>query len=197
MIKIFIEGVTDIKLLKDLVFFTFNQSIAEDIFVKTGGYGGLFNEQNLNQLRINTAQDGVNLVIFDADNDFSERKDELLSKAIQYEVEIKLFLFPNNIDSGDREKLLRSIANPDKYTPFDSCFEPYELCLKLYNKQYIQATGYPLNHIPNNKIAIHNYLRLYNQETKEKRRDYMNAEYWDLTHGYLTPLRDFLRPFFI
>lgn len=195
-IKFFVEGVTDVKFIRDFIFATFNRLIDESFFVTTGGYGSLFNEANVNQLQIINDNGGANLVIFDADSDFTKRRQELISKSEKYSIQINLFLFPNNEESGDRESFLQKNANPEKYSPFATCFDSYMACLMAYNSQLIMAGNTPLNNLPNRKVSIHNYLKIYGQEAIERKRNYTDSNFWDLTHEYSKPLKEFLSPYF-
>lgn len=72
---------------------------------------------------------GVNLVIFDADDDFSKKKDELVKWKEQNNVDFQLFLFPDNSSSGELEDLLELVINPENQPVMD-CWKTYEDSLK-------------------------------------------------------------------
>ena len=59
-------------------------------------------------MRQNTDMGGINLVIFDADEDTESRRAELLAIKEEFGVEFELFLLPNNKDVGALEDLLES-----------------------------------------------------------------------------------------
>ena len=87
---------------------------------KTGGYKKLSDEINIREMRINSDQGGVNLVIFDADKDVEARRKELEAIKEQYNVNFELFLLPNNKDKGALEDLLENIINPNNRPIFDT-----------------------------------------------------------------------------
>ena len=206
MIRIFVEGPTDKKFLTDLIQRRLMRLIPDDLFVETGGWGGLFNkddslfrENNLNILRIVNAQNGVNLVVFDTDHNFEERRRVLLEKAELNDVTFELFLFPDNQNTGDRETLLLQIVNPIAFLPVSQCFTPYFDCLQKVNEQRRIDTGNNLKIWPKKeerKMGLINYLQFHGQETSERKRDYTNPEYWNLYDPALNELIQFLTPFF-
>lgn len=195
--RIFVEGVTDEKFLKDLIRVRFGVKVEDKLFVQTTGYGSLYSEKNLNILQRVQDDGGMNLVIFDADNNFEERNNELKTKAEINKVNIKLFLYPTNNGPGDRESLLQMIASVEKYLPFSKCFDPYMECLKDYKKTYDAGKSREDKlDVPNRKVAIHNYLKIHRKEATERKRDYADVNYWDMNNQQLTPLINFLRLYF-
>ncbi|MBO0930967.1 DUF3226 domain-containing protein [Fibrella aquatilis] len=199
MVRLFVEGVTDVKFLEDYIYYKFNRRIIqENDIIKTGGYGSLYSESSINQLRYTQNQGGINLVIFDADLDFVNRKNELTKKSIDYQIDLELFLYPNNQESGDRESLLQSIANPEKYGSFATCFDPYATCIEAYKAEYDLLNAPKLTPFQQNsrKTAIHNYLIMHGQEAREKSRNYADTAYWNLDSDALNPLYSFLAPHF-
>ena len=70
---IIVEGDADKKFLKDYYLHLFKENAPQNSIIhtgelkkETGGYQKLTDEINLHQMRINTDQGGVNMVIFDA-----------------------------------------------------------------------------------------------------------------------------------
>ena len=59
-----------------------------------------------------TARGGVNLIIFDADNDAADRRKELLNILDNYGLKAEIFLFPNDRDTGALEDLSEGLINP-------------------------------------------------------------------------------------
>lgn len=143
------------------------------------------------------------LFIFDSDNDFAQNKQSILNQWADLNVanhpEPKIFLFPNNKDTGALENLLKQIIHPcnkplfeywkdlkqealiseltDKYNSCDLC-NPF-LPMKLYG--------------PDLKMAIHNYAyQLTLENAKERDRDYTDKRIWNLDCEYLEPLKSFL-----
>ena len=161
---------------------------------KTGGYKKLTNEVNIREMRINSDQGGVNLVIFDADQNLEVRRRELLSYKEDYGLEFELFLFPNNQDPGELEDLLESIINPNNHSIFE-CWEHYEQELVTLN---IPGRTPPPLTTPAKKTKIYGYLEALlfknqKEQIKEKKRDYENALHWNLDAEYLEPLKVFLK----
>ena len=131
--RIFVEGDADKKFLSDYYQHIFQKKAPMNSIIhtgeleeKTGGYKKLTNEVNIREMRINSDQGGVNLVIFDADQNLEARRRELLSYKEDYGLEFELFLFPNNQDPGELEDLLESIINPNNHSIFE--------CWNIMNK---------------------------------------------------------------
>ena len=66
---------------------------------------------------------GVNLVVFDADDDVDSRRSELLSWKEEHGVDFELFLLPDNHNPGELGDLLESIINPENKPVLD-CWNP-------------------------------------------------------------------------
>ena len=197
---IIVEGEADKKFIKDYYHHLFKTSAPKnsiihtgDLSGDTGGYNKLASEINLQQMRINSDQGGVNLVIFDADSDYKARWEELSSLKEQYGVEFELFLFPNNQDTGALEDLLENIINPNNRPIFD-CWENYED--ELSKLEISGRTPPPLT-TPAKKTKIYGYLEALllkheKEKIKDKKRDYENPLHWDLDAEYLERLKEFL-----
>ena len=116
-------------------------------------------------MKRNSDDGGVNLVIFDADDDCEKRRKELLEWKNKVGVEFELFLFPNDKAAGELEDLLEQIINSDN-RPVMNCWRMYEDSLKDIILPW--KGGMPLT-IPAKKTKI-----------KEANRDYTNTNHWDL-----------------
>lgn len=79
-------------------------------------------------MKMVSANGGTNLVIFDADDDFDKRKEELLLWKEHQNVAFELFLFPNNNDIGELEDLLEQIIYKENQPVMD-CWSDYEKAL--------------------------------------------------------------------
>lgn len=158
---------------------------------KTGGKDSL--EKFVPNFRSSTYVGLTNLVIFDANGSIEERRNELLEFKQKLGIEFETFLFPSNKDNGDLETLLERVINLNNQGLFD-CFDNFNRCLvdSIPGRQLT-----PLDR----KTKIYNYASLLNPENpdyaKEKDRDYLNKEHWNLDSNELEPLYDFLRPYFI
>ena len=157
---IIVEGDADKKFFQDYFHHLFGEYAPENSIIHpgkdgdTGGYGKLKSEEALLALRQNTDQGGMNLVIFDADEDIEARRKELLSIREQYDVEFELFLLPNDKDAGELEDLLEQIINPDNQPVMD-CWLTYEGELR---KVRIPTKTPPTLTIPAKKTKIYAYL---------------------------------------
>lgn len=199
---IIVEGSADSKFIKDYYHYLFHAAAPKNSIIhtgellnKTGGYKKLIEEINLSQMRMNTDQGGVNLVIFDADKDFEARQKELLSYKEEYGVDFELFLFPNNKHTGALEDLLENIINPNN-RPILDCWENYEK--ELVQLDIPGRTPPPLT-TPAKKTKIYGYLEALLGESnsqkeliKEVNRNYENTQHWNLDAEYLEPLKAFL-----
>lgn len=201
--QIFVEGDADKKFLSDYYHHLFSENAPKNSIThtgelsneKTGGYRKLLDEANLFNMHSNIANGGVNLVIFDADEDFETRRKELLAYKEEYGVEFELFLLPNNKDAGELENLLENIINTNNRPIFD-CWENYEQ--ELVKLDIPGRTPPPLT-TPAKKTKIYGYLEALLGESKsqkkmikEAERKYENPLHWNLDAEYLKPLKEFL-----
>ena len=195
------EGDADVKFLKDYCHHLFGEEAPIISIIHpgkdndTGGYKKLYSETALQALRQNTNQGGVNLVIFDADEDPEGRRAELLAVKEQFGVEFELFLLPNNRDAGALEDLLENIINPDNQPVMD-CWATYEC--KLAEVRIPTKTP-PTLTIPAKKTKIYAYLETLLGKSKSQKklikdpnRNYENPQHWKLDSEYLEPLKSFL-----
>ena len=202
--RIFVEGDADKKFISDYYHHLFQEEIPKYSInhtgdlkgEKTGGYKKLSDEINIREMRNNADQGGVNLVIFDADDDYKDRHQKLLAMKEQFEVEFELFLLPNNQDTGTLEDMLENIINPNNRPIFD-CWENYEK--ELVTLDIPGRTPPPLT-TPAKKTKIYGYLEALLGESKshknlikEANRNYENAQHWNLDAEYLEPLKKFLK----
>lgn len=192
---IIVEGDADKKFVEDYYHHLFQMVAPKDSIYASGGYKNLSNESILQRMRMNTDQGGVNLVIFDADDDYEARWKELSSIKERDGVEFELFLFPDNRDAGALEDMLENIINT-RNRPILDCWENYEK--ELVQLQIEGRTPPPLT-TPAKKTKIYGYLEALLGESKnekkkikEKERDYENSLHWDLDAEYLERLKEFL-----
>ena len=136
-IKIFVEGIADKKFLSDYIKHILPEFMVIDnkTIIACGGWAGIYNEKDDTAETIrktiikNTNDYGINIVIFDADNNFEDKKKEIEKWRSDFNLSFELFLFPNNRDNGTLENLLEEII-PEKNRPISDCWEGYEKCLK-------------------------------------------------------------------
>ncbi|MCD4745061.1 MAG: hypothetical protein K8R58_02055 [Bacteroidales bacterium] len=197
-VRIFVEGIADTKFLKDYISYKYNIQLEKEDIIETDGWTNIYSNDNSelikNKMAQNTDDDGVNLLIFDADNNFSERLKNIASWRQKTNLNFEIFLWPNNSDAGDIETVLENIINTDN-TPIFNCWKNYEICLR---SKSIKGRTNPLT-TPAKKTKIYGYLEALLGETKsqkqrikERNRNYKNTEFWDLDSGYLNALNAFL-----
>ena len=157
---IIVEGDADKKFFEDYYHHLFHEKAPSGSIMHpgkdddTGGYQKLKSQETLNALRQNTDLGGINLVIFDADENPEARRKELLAIRDQYGVEFELFLLPNDKDAGALEDLLENIINPNNQPVMD-CWATYEGELE---KVRIPTKTPPTLTIPAKKTKIYAYL---------------------------------------
>lgn len=198
-LTIFVEGDADKQFILQFLE-SISLPVKESCIVKTLGWNNLISpkieEAYLNQMRRTSADGGINLVIFDADDNFEGRKNELFGWKERQNVNFELFLFPNNRVVGELEDLLEQIINPENQPVMD-CWADYETALKKVSLPW--RGGTPLT-IPAKKTKIYAYLEVLlgiskseKNKIKEPNRDYKNEKHWNLKAHALNELGDFLR----
>ena len=199
--QIIVEGDADKKSFEDYYHHIFGEKAPKDSITHpgkdgdTGGYQKLKSEDAIGAMRQNTDLGGINLVIFDADEDAEARRKELLAIKDEYDVDFKLFLLPNDKDAGALEDLLERIINPNNQPVMD-CWQTYEGELK---KVRIPKKIPPTLTIPAKKTKIYAYLETLLEKSrsqkkliKDANRNYENTQHWNLDAEYLEPLKAFL-----
>ena len=187
---IIVEGIADLVFFEQYYQHLFGKPAPEGFIFKTEGKDKLHNYAN--KMNIMSANDGVNLVIFDADKDIDARRKELLEWKGKAGVNFELFLLPNNKDKGALEDLLENNINQ----PIFNCWEDYEK--DLVKLEIPGRTPPPLT-TPAKKTKIYGYLEALLGETdrekekiKESKRNYENTQHWNLDAEYIEPLKEFL-----
>lgn len=195
---IIVEGLADLVFFEQYYQHLFGKPAPEGFIFKTDGKDNL--NKFANKMRSMSANDGVNLVIFDADENIDARRDELLEWKEKAGVNFELFLLPNNRDKGALEDLLENIINPNNQPIFD-CWEDYEKA--LIELDIPGRTPPPLT-TPAKKTKIYGYLEALLRPTKvekelikERNRKYDNTMHWDLDAEYLGTLKEFLEKFLV
>ena len=122
---IVVEGIADETFIRQYLYHLFGQKVPDNFILRTNGKDNLKSSVAINRMRSMTDQGGINLVIFDADNNFETRRASILEWKKQNGLEFELFLLPNNQDKGELEDLLENIINPNN-RPIMECCEHYE-----------------------------------------------------------------------
>ncbi len=196
-ILIFVEGPSDKVFLEVYLYFL------EDLPIKNFKVQNIKGKDNLSKRLLEIEKYDKTLIIFDADNYKSNKKEILtvVSKTKQTISEEQIFLFPNNQDDGDLETLLLKIAKHDEFL---KCFEGYLECIK--SKEYYK----PIKNIRKNMLyAYLEALGLENLtktnidvfDSKGKIKEKYKEEYEklkeviDFNSKSLIPLKNFLGQF--
>ena len=200
MVKIFVEGIADVVFLRQYVKHLYGVELDADSIINVDGWEKIKNEEFITQLRHNSDDAGINLVIFDADKDCEARRTELEKVAQDNGVAFDLFLFPNNADSGELETLLMRIINPQNQ-PVAECWDRYEDDLK---KQSVPWKTPTTPTTPSIKTRVYAYLEALVGESKsqkklikEAERKYDNVNHWNLDSSELESLKTFLDKYFV
>lgn len=199
-VKIFVEGIADKTFLRQYVKNAFNIQLTCDDIITTGGWQDIKSNTILNQLKKNTADGGINLVIFDADSDIESRKVQLEQIKQEKNIAFDLFLLPDNQSMGALEDLLERIINPENQCVMD-CWHRYEDDL---NGQIIVWKTPTTPTSPAKKSMIYGYLEALlgtskNQKDmiKERNRNYADKNHWNLMSEALKPLKSFLSSYLL
>ncbi len=194
-LKIFVEGIADKTFLEQYIKQELNTQFTCDDIIITGGWQDIKSNTIVNQLKKNTADGGVNVVIFDADADLETRKAELNLVKQEKGVSFDLFLMPNNQSTGALEDLLEQIINPENQCVID-CWHRYENDLK---EQTISWKNPSTPTSPAKKTMIYGYLeallgttKSQKEKIKEMNRNYTDSNHWNLMSKALEPLKIFL-----
>lgn len=181
-VVLFGEGIADEKFLKDFIKSQFG--IEEIKYINVKGKDSIHLVKN--EFEKNTDQGGVNLLIFDADSNYANARDNIIRQREEVGVEFEIFLFPDNNGVGALEDLLLKLTVPEHSGIFE-CFTPFNFCLKSKNPHY---------NVPDLKTQIYSYLSFQKLEANEGKRDYTQS-CWNLSNLDAKPLRDFLSEYLL
>ena len=202
-IQIFVEGDSDTQLIEQVVCHWFGYSLKEEELKKSSGWTTIQSNskdgENIRQQMKNNSDDGgVNLIIFDADSNIEKRRNEILKWKEEYGLDFELFLFPDDQNNGAVEDVLMKCINPINQ-PIVDCWKSYVTCLKT---KKIEGRKQPLT-IPARKSEVYCYLETLLGETnkekeliKDKHRNFLNPNHWNMDCEAIQPLKNFLKPYF-
>ncbi len=178
-INFFVEGINDKMFLESIVVLSKIDNHQIEI-TSIGGWEKLHLSENA--LEYNKDLGYKNIIFFDADNDSTSRRREIIAKLKNPKLIDDVFLFPDNQNPGNLETLLLNIINP-KYSSINNCYDTYKSCLEglCFENGYLD-----------DKIKIYTFLALLNKKPKEKDRDYMDSDAWDLEHSLILNLIKYL-----
>jgi hypothetical protein len=179
MFQVFTEGEDDKKFIEDFLIHI-GKPLAQVTVKSAGGWTKLhLVDQFFHQ---NTALGGTNLILFDADQNFAQRLQEIQQVIATLHITTELFLFPNHTDNGNFDTLQIAIANP-QHEPVHTCFDGYDNCIRGLGASYTPPTL---------KDKVFAYFQALGANAKPTKRDYRIAAHWNLDHPLLLNLRTFL-----
>ena len=194
--NIYVEGEADKKYIKDYIEFLFNIKVSNNKINETGGWTKIASnkgESIRNSMKKNTANGENNIVIFDADENPNQRRKDIEEWKTKFGLAFKLFLFPDNKSQGELEDLLEHLI-PDNNLDIFECWKNYENCIKTKSKTRKKTLT-----IPAKKSKIYCYVETLvgtsnseKEKIKDRNRDFLNAEHWQLDSANLLPLKEFL-----
>lgn len=198
-IRIFCEGYSDQRFLRDFIFLNYEIEIT-DKQLKENNIIHRLNDgwttlKILKERITEEFSDYTSLIFLDADDEktigkagFDETNKHIddLMQSWNWNNYDK-YIFPNNKDlQGEVEDFLEKIINQNNSDIFE-CWNGFENCLKNNEKGYL---------IPAKKSKIYLYHEtLLKNKYKDPERDFKDSNLWDLnvnTNEYLVPLKEFL-----
>lgn len=111
-INILVEGNSDKKFFEDFLKFLGYNEYTVDTFGGIGKKDKLLPE---NKIKSKIDNNEICLVIVDADDNYSKRKQEIVDYQKINNLNFDFFIMPNNKDNGALENLLEHIINEKKY----------------------------------------------------------------------------------
>lgn len=208
MTKIFIEAknnkTSEFHFLQAIISKFFPAIEVEFIFMD--GIGNLYNETNINQIKLAQETDEQVIVFADADTvakgyGYVKRKKEIDNGIANNGVAFHYFIYPNNQDDGDIEMLMEAAALYAPNKVFFDCYTDYETCLKGVK----DCNGESIYNVPNLKGKVYAYAAAQTTyDTQQRQRiplikkmgcgDWLfnDKSYWNLDIDALQPLKDFL-----
>jgi len=201
-IKIFCEGISDQRFIRDFLKVHYNIAITEDelktntIIHNLGSWNKLKDRKGL---ITGTYSEYTSLIFLDADDEKALEKPGF-DATIKFVTELMttwnwskydIFVLPNHQDTGTIEDLLENVINK-KHSQIFECWNEFENCLSKDKSLTIPAK----------KSKIYSYLEclhgVTNQEKdkcKDPNRDFQDESLWDiknLENPYISKLKTFL-----
>ncbi len=172
--RIIVEGDSDKKFLESYLKYLNITNYTK--IVAIGGKDNIVNHKELKK------EDFI--IIFDADDDYDESKINIENQLEKLDIQNdKIFLFPNNKDTGNLETLIEKIAIHKEVL---QCYENYESCIDSL-----------INKIPDlkhqaKKSKVFAYMSGFGFKNNIKAEDFDLTPYVDFDNIYLNDLKNFL-----
>ena len=166
---IYVEDEEDRKFLNAYIEFLASSNLDFDL-VPIKGKDKLIGRKN--DIEDNLLNGSNVSIIFDADSSYESTRNEI-EKTLN-DLNVNIFLFPDNENSGILEDLLEQIINPDHKRIFD-CFESYKQCVGEYKLPDIKAKIYA-----------------YKEALGILASPFADYRHWNFEHAVLEPLKNFL-----
>ena len=187
---IVVEGKADKRFLEEYIAHLGYSDFFEEILSAGGWENWSTSSPALKEAESNNR---LTALIYDADSDASSRRSCLQSKLDEFGSEARIFLIPNDKDSGCLEDLLEHLV-PETYQPIIRCWDNFISALRELKPSLV-----PPYNIPSPKTKFYSYASLLrgkgekekNVATEQSRR-YEGVEHWDLDAPYLDPLKKFI-----
>ncbi len=184
-ILLYAEGAEDVIFLKDFVHVRFPAE--KHLFDINATHSKTKIHKVAQQLQENEANDGINIIIFDADDDFQKASQDIIQERDRLGLMLDIFLFPDNAGKGQFETLLMQICPPENL-PFFDCWKAFDACTRTLPTA--KSTLYT-------KTESQCYCELFLDKNvvrkiEKKKIDYTSSDAWNLQHNTLNPLFNFL-----
>lgn len=123
-------------------------------------------------------------IILDADADAGGKRVKFEEEKERLGLPVnRVFLIPDDERPGCLETILEEIT-ATQHRDFYECFSRYEECVRNLSESY---------RLPGHKARIYAFCEAVENGPQERKRDYGNANHWNLDAPVLDPLKDFLR----
>lgn len=173
--KIIVEGDSDKKFLESYLKYLNIRNYTK--IVAIGGKDNIVNHKEFKK------EDFI--IIFDADDDYNESKINIENQLEKLDIQNdKIFLFPNNKETGNLETLIEKIAIHKEVL---QCYENYESCI-----DYLINNKIPDLKHQTKKSKVFAYMSGFGFKNNIKAEDFDLTPYVDFDNIYLNDLKNFL-----
>lgn len=178
---------------------TYLQLASSDDIIVISSIGGWKKLGAAQEFSIRQAADagGKTLIIFDADEEPTQRAEELKQRIAAYDPDPAVFLLPGPDQVGELENLLLQLVR-EQHQAVMTCYDDYEQCL-----QSLSNSGEPYYNTPSTKRRLYDYVNVMplagdeweRHHKKGGQKIFENTDIWNLNAPAIQPLRDFLNQY--